>query len=76
MTLSLHISFNGSAINLLISRDEATLGRSHQQQICCYARPDTVGYSTVTNYLRQPHFPSALCETPDELLHRIHWYFP
>jgi histone-lysine N-methyltransferase SETMAR len=25
--------------------------------------PDTVGYSTVTNYLRQRHFPSALRET-------------
>jgi hypothetical protein len=28
--------------------------------------PDAIGYSTVTNYLRQRHFPSTLRETPDE----------
>jgi hypothetical protein len=38
--------------------------------------PDTIGYSTVTNYLRQPHFPYPLRETPDEALHGIHWDFP
>jgi hypothetical protein len=29
MTLSLNVLFNGSAINMLVSRDEATLGPSH-----------------------------------------------
>jgi hypothetical protein len=28
--------------------------------------PDAIGYSTVTNYLRQRHIPSTLCEIPDE----------
>jgi hypothetical protein len=28
--------------------------------------PDAIGYSTVTNYLRQWHFPSTLRETADE----------
>jgi hypothetical protein len=37
---------------------------------------DAIGYSTVTNYLRQRHFPSTLRETRDELLHGIHWDFP
>jgi hypothetical protein len=31
MTLSLHVQFNGSAINLFVSRDEATLGPGHEQ---------------------------------------------
>jgi hypothetical protein len=31
MTLSLNVQFNGSAINLLVSRDEAALGQSHRQ---------------------------------------------
>jgi hypothetical protein len=34
--------------------------------------PDAIGYSTVTNYLRQRHFPSTLRETADEPLHGIH----
>jgi hypothetical protein len=38
--------------------------------------PDATGYSTVTNYLRQRHFPSTIRETRDELLHGIHWDFP
>jgi hypothetical protein len=38
--------------------------------------PDTIGYSTVTNYLRQQHFLSALRETPNEPLHGIYWDFP
>jgi hypothetical protein len=38
--------------------------------------PDTIGYSTVTNYVRQRHFPSTLRETADEPLHGIHWDFP
>jgi hypothetical protein len=37
---------------------------------------DAIGYSTVTNYLHQWHFPSTLRETPDEPLHEIHWDFP
>jgi hypothetical protein len=28
--------------------------------------PGAIGYYTVTNYLRQRHFPSTLRETPDE----------
>jgi hypothetical protein len=28
--------------------------------------PDVIGYSTVTNYLRQWHFPSTFCATPDD----------
>jgi hypothetical protein len=28
--------------------------------------PDAIGYSTVTNYLRQRHFPPTFRETPDE----------
>jgi hypothetical protein len=35
--------------------------------------PDVTGYSTVTNYLRQRHFPSTLRETAEEPLHGIHW---
>jgi hypothetical protein len=31
-----------------------------------------IGYSSVTDYLRQRHFPSPLRETPDEPLHGIH----
>jgi hypothetical protein len=31
MTLSLNVRFNGLVINLLVSRDEATLGPSHLQ---------------------------------------------
>jgi hypothetical protein len=38
--------------------------------------PDAIGYSTITNYLRQRHFPSPLRETPEEPLHGIHWDFP
>jgi hypothetical protein len=38
--------------------------------------PDAIGYSTVTNDLRQRHFPSTLHETPDKPLHGIHWDFP
>jgi hypothetical protein len=38
--------------------------------------PDAIGYSMVTNYLRQRHFPSTLRETPDEPLHGIHCDFP
>jgi hypothetical protein len=38
--------------------------------------PDAIGYSTVTNYLRQRHFPSTLREIPDEPLHGIHWDLP
>jgi hypothetical protein len=38
--------------------------------------PDAIGYSTVTNYLRQRYFPSTLPETPDEPLHGIHCDFP
>jgi hypothetical protein len=34
--------------------------------------PDAIGYSTVTNYLRQWHFPSTLCET----IAWNHWDFP
>jgi hypothetical protein len=33
---------------------------------------DAIGYSTVTNYLLQQHFPSTLRETS----HGIHWDFP
>jgi hypothetical protein len=32
---------------------------------------DAIGYSTVTNYLRQGHFPSTLAKP----LHGIHWDF-
>jgi hypothetical protein len=35
--------------------------------------PDAIGYSTVTNCLRQRDFPSILSETHDEPLHGIHW---
>jgi translation initiation factor RLI1 len=38
--------------------------------------PEAIGYSTVTNYLRQRHFPSTLRKTRDEPLHGIHWDFP
>jgi histone-lysine N-methyltransferase SETMAR len=31
MTLSLNVQFNGSAINLLVFRDEVTLGPTHEQ---------------------------------------------
>jgi hypothetical protein len=34
--------------------------------------PDAIGYSTVTNYLHQWHFPSTLRATADEPLHGIH----
>jgi hypothetical protein len=38
--------------------------------------PDAIGYSMVTNYLRQRNFPSTLGKTRDEPLHGIHWDFP
>jgi hypothetical protein len=53
MTFSFNVQFNGSAINLLVSRDEAILGPNHLQPTCCFARPDAIGYSQVANYLRQ-----------------------
>jgi hypothetical protein len=39
MTLGLNVQFNRSAINLLVSRNEVTLGPSHLQRTCCCARP-------------------------------------
>jgi hypothetical protein len=63
MTLNLNVQFNGSAINLLVSRGEATLGPRTLQRTCCCARPRCDGYSTATNYLRQRHFPSTFRET-------------
>jgi hypothetical protein len=62
MTLSLKVQFHGSAINLLVSRDEATLGRIHLQLVAVLGS-HLIGYSTVTNYLRQQHFPSPHRET-------------
>jgi hypothetical protein len=76
MTLSLNVQFNGSAINLLVSRDEATLRQSNDNELVAVLGPDAIGSSTVTNYLRQRHFPSTLRETPDEPLNGIHWDFP
>jgi hypothetical protein len=67
--LSLNVQFNGSAINLLVSRNEAPLGQSIDNDLVAVLGPDAIGYSTVTNYLRQGHFPSTLRETPDEQLH-------
>jgi hypothetical protein len=45
-------------------------------KIAAVLGPDEIGYSTVTNYLRQRHLLSTLRETPDESLHGIHWDFP
>jgi hypothetical protein len=63
MTLSLHVQFNEPTINLLVSRDEATLGPIHLQRLCCCVRRRCDRLPTVTNYLRQQHGPSTLRET-------------
>jgi hypothetical protein len=44
-------------------------------ELVAVLRPDAIGYSTVTNYLRQRFLPSTFRETPDEPLHGIHWDF-
>jgi hypothetical protein len=75
MMLSFNVQFNGSAINLLVSRDEATFGQAISNELVAVLGPDAIGYSTVTSYLRQRHFPSTLRGTPDEPLHGIHWDF-
>jgi hypothetical protein len=65
-TFNLNVQLNGSAINLLASRDEATLGPSRRQRTVAMVGPDAIGYSTVTNCHRQRHFPSTLRKTPEE----------
>jgi hypothetical protein len=63
MTLSLNVQFNGSAINLFISRDEATSAQAIYHEPVAVLGSDAIGYSTVTNYLRQRHLPFTFRET-------------
>jgi hypothetical protein len=42
------------------------LAQAIDNELAAVLFPDAIGYSTVTNYLRQRHSPSALRETPDE----------
>jgi hypothetical protein len=76
MTLSLNVEFNGSVINLLVFAMKPLSAQAIDNQLAAVLDPDAIGYSMVTNYLRQPHFPSTLRETPDKPLHGIHWDFP
>jgi translation initiation factor RLI1 len=76
MTLSLRVQFNGSVINLLVFAMKPLSAQAIDNELVAVLGPDAIGCSTVTNYLRQRHFPSTLRETPDEPLHGVHWDFP
>jgi hypothetical protein len=76
MMLSLNAQFNGSAIKMLFLAMKRLLAQAIYNERVAVLGSDAVGYFTVTNCLRQRHFPSTLRESPDESLHEIHWDFP
>jgi hypothetical protein len=62
MTLSLNVQSNGSAIDLLVSRDQRTFGSAVRNEFVTVLGPDAIAYSTVTKHLRQRQFPSLPCD--------------
>jgi hypothetical protein len=67
-----YISMDQRSICLFLAMRRPSAQATHNELVAMLD-PDAIGYSTVTNYLRQRRFPSALRETSDEPLHGIHW---
>jgi hypothetical protein len=63
MTVSLNVQFNRSAINLYGLATKRLSAQAIYNELVAVLGPDATGYSTVTNYLRQRHFPSTVRET-------------